>query len=93
MAAEGGSGVVSEQVTPPRWAVVPLSCSCWRLPGRELLSQDLYLQSQMDNDQYLSVRSLASLDQIRSISTDLELISQVLTSWCPSPQVLEMWQT
>lgn len=43
----------------------------------------------MDHDQYLSIQSLASLDQIKTISTDLELISQVLTSWYPFLEVVQ----
>ncbi|KAM8822048.1 uncharacterized protein ACB058_021704 isoform 1-T1 [Synchiropus picturatus] len=53
---------------------------------RENLCSDLYLKSQMDGDQFLPISTLASLDQVRSVSEDVELISELLRD-LPSVQL------
>lgn len=42
------------------------------------LSSDSYLQSQMDADQYVPIATVASLNQIQELTTDLQLIVEVL---------------
>ncbi|XP_077365044.1 la-related protein 4B-like isoform X2 [Festucalex cinctus] len=46
--------------------------------SREQLANNLYLQSQMDNEQYVSMATLASLRAIELLGVDLELIAHVV---------------
>ncbi|XP_060592315.1 la-related protein 4-like isoform X2 [Ruditapes philippinarum] len=46
--------------------------------SRENLSNDSYLQSQMDADQYVPVATVANLDQIQKLTSDTQLIVDLL---------------
>ncbi|XP_061114475.1 la ribonucleoprotein 4Aa isoform X2 [Conger conger] len=52
--------------------------------SRENLSKDLYLISQMDSDQFIPIWTIASMEGIKSLTTDMSLILDVLRS---SPMV------
>ncbi|XP_012520398.1 PREDICTED: la-related protein 4B isoform X1 [Propithecus coquereli] len=48
--------------------------------SRENLASDMYLISQMDSDQYVPIKTVANLDHIKKLSTDVDLIVEVLRS-------------
>ncbi|XP_051518973.1 la-related protein 4-like isoform X3 [Myxocyprinus asiaticus] len=52
--------------------------------SRENLSKDLYLISQMDSDQFVPIWTIASMEDIKVLTTDMDLILDVLRS---SPMV------
>ncbi|XP_055975909.1 la-related protein 4 isoform X4 [Sorex fumeus] len=52
--------------------------------SRENLSKDLYLISQMDSDQFIPIWTVANMEEIKKLTTDLDLIIEVLRS---SPMV------
>lgn len=52
--------------------------------SRENLSKDLYLISQMDSDQFVPIWTIACMEDIKSLTTDMDLILDVLRA---SPMV------
>lgn len=56
--------------------------------SRENLANDTYLVSQMDNDQYVPIWTVANFNQVKKLSKDIALITDVLRS-SPNLQVDE----
>ena len=45
---------------------------------RENLANDTYLMSQMDPDQYVPISTVANFNQVKKLTNNIELITQVL---------------
>lgn len=54
--------------------------------SRENLANDTYLVSQMDGDQYVPIWTVANFNQIKKLTTDIKLITEVLKE-SPNVQV------
>lgn len=59
------------------------------LQFRENLSKDLYLMSQMDSDQFVPIWTIASMEGIKVLTTDMDLILDVLR--CKFEVLNRMW--
>ncbi|KAL1117218.1 hypothetical protein AAG570_004545 [Ranatra chinensis] len=59
--------------------------------SRENLANDAYLISQMDNDQYVPIWTVANFNQVKKLTTDIKLITEVLRE-SPNVQVDEEGQ-
>ena len=46
--------------------------------SRENLAHDTYLMSQMDADQFVDIATIASFPQVKKLTSDLNLVTQVL---------------
>lgn len=44
----------------------------------------MYLISQMDNDQFIPIWTVACMEDIKALTTDIELILEVLRGTCAS---------
>lgn len=54
--------------------------------SRDNLANDAYLVSQMDGDQYVPIWTVANFNQIKKLTTDIKLITEVLKE-SPNVQV------
>ena len=58
--------------------------------SRENLANDTYLVSQMDGDQYVPIWTVANFNQVKKLTTDIKLITDVLKD-SPNVQVSSLF--
>jgi hypothetical protein len=87
--AGGGSGSESGGATPTGGSLNPMNLPLDELKSRlmrqleyyfsrENLAHDTYLMSQMDSDQFVDIATIANFNQIKRLTGDLNLVTQVL---------------
>ncbi|XP_074033044.1 uncharacterized protein isoform X2 [Leptinotarsa decemlineata] len=97
--AEGAEGTSSIPPSAPQDAASQSAYSLLELKqmlsqqleyyfSRENLANDTYLLSQMDNDQYVPIWTIANFNQVKKLSKDIKLITEVLRE-SPNVQVDE----
>lgn len=106
-APPGGSAAEPPPSSEPTPATVPTPTSAHGIPldqlkqmlssqleyyfSRENLASDTYLLSQMDNDQYVPIWTVANFNQVKKLTKDIKLITEVLRE-SPNVQVDEEGQ-
>ena len=58
--------------------------------SRENLAHDTYLMTQMDPDQYVPIWTIANFNQVRKLTSDIALVTQVLRGKCKVPALLRI---
>ncbi|XP_076459167.1 uncharacterized protein LOC143292601 isoform X2 [Babylonia areolata] len=80
MKASGSAEVTSRQSTSSPELRKQLLSQLEYYFSRDNLEQDHYLQSQMDDDQYVNITTIANFNQVVKLTRDYDLIVEVLRS-------------